>query len=281
MKQFFLGLWILIVTVSCAAPAPKVTAPVAQASLSTDPFDGTLGCFLLYNVKTKEFDRVIGEEICRQRFPACSTFKVPLAAIAFDTGLLKDENTTYKWDGVKGDREAINKDHSAKSWMSDSVAWYSQRLTTKLGEKKLQRYLDLFKYGNRDISAGLKNAWLIPPGIDSKGLKISAYEQVDFMKQLWSSKLPVAKRVSKMTQDLTFLETTPAGFKFSGKTGSSANPTDPKAKFGWFVGHLKKENAEYIVVTNFTDLTPPKVEGPGGPRAKAITKILLEADKLW
>ncbi len=51
--------------------------------------------------------------VARSAPPACSTFKVALALMAFDKALLKDESTFFKWDG---------KDHGMAAWNKDQTA---------------------------------------------------------------------------------------------------------------------------------------------------------------
>lgn len=246
----------------------------------TDYFAGKKGCFLLYNMQTTAFEKVIGEENCNERVPACSTFKVPLAVMAFDSGVLKDENVMLSWDGKKNVRPELNHDHNAKTWMRDSVVWFSQRLTPDIGEAKLQKYLNDFDYGNKNLKAGITVAWLISPADAGKGLEINAYEQIEFMKKLWTDKLPVSKRSMQLTREITFLETSPKGYELSGKTGSNSYDKDEKIHLGWFIAHLKGKNKEYLAVTQFSDLTPT-TEGYGGLRAKKITQQILTDQKLW
>ncbi|MBA2404850.1 MAG: penicillin binding protein transpeptidase domain-containing protein, partial [Bdellovibrionales bacterium] len=83
-------------------------------------------CFLLFNLGSGTFEKIINQDRCGQKLPAASTFKVPLAVMAFDSGVLKDEHTMLKWDGEKRFLDAWNKDHTASSWMKDSVVWFSQ-----------------------------------------------------------------------------------------------------------------------------------------------------------
>ncbi len=274
MKNLTLVALVVSFLAACTEAPKKMDPP-------KDPFAGVNGCFLLYNMKTQTFEKVIGESSCRERFVACSTFKVPLAVMAFDAKVLKDENQVLKWDGIKNDREALNHDHDAKTWMRDSVVWFSQRLTPKLGKKKLQKYLHAFKYGNEDMSAGITNAWLVSPGSQSPALKISPYEQVEFMKNLWTDNLPATKRAQNLTREITFLETSPNGFKLNGKTGSNYYDKEKKLSLGWFVSHIQNGEKEYIAVTNFSDLTPTTDSSYGGLRAKQITKDILAEQGLW
>ncbi len=270
-------LFALLFLVACQS-TPPVADPAREAAKY---FSGQEGCFLLYNVKSKAFDRVIGDENCKKEYPACSTFKVPLAVMAFDAKALKDENVVLKWDGKKDDREVANHDHNAKTWMSDSIVWFSQRLTKKMGAPKVQKYLDGFNYGNRDLKGGLSQAWLVRPSSNGPALKITAYDQVEFMKKLWADQLPASPRAMKLARELTFLETSPKGFQVNGKTGSNFYDDAKKVNFGWFVAHLQKGDQELIAVANYRDLAPVTEVGYGGPRAKEIVKKILSDEDLW
>lgn len=251
-----------------------------QIKSSQNFFAEKRGCFLLYNMKSGTFDKVIGET-CNERFPACSTFKVPLAIMAFDSGVLDDERVILKWDGKKDSRDESNRDHNAKTWMRDSIVWFSQRITPQLGARKLQKYLDDFNYGNRNISAGITTAWLTQLNAKNEGLKISAYEQVEFMKKLWTNSLPVSPKSLKLAREITYLETSPRGFRLSGKTGSNFYDEARRTHFGWFVAHLQNDNQEFIAVINFGDLKPTDENGYGGGRAKQIMKQILKDEGIW
>lgn len=276
MKKIFLFLSISAL-VSCGS-SEKQVQPHAQP---VNYFGSMNGCFLLFNVKTNQFEKVIGEQRCREQLPACSTFKVPLAAMAFDSGVLKDENTVFKWNGKKDIREESNRDHNAKTWMRDSIVWYSQRITPKMGKKKFQNYLDQFNYGNKDLNGGITQAWLVSPASSGPALKISGYEQIDFMKKLWTNQLPVSPRSMQLTRDITFIETSPNGFQLHGKTGSNFYDKERKIHLGWFISHLQKGDQEYIVVTNLSDLGPTEAKGYGGMRARELTKKILADNSLW
>lgn len=266
-----------VLSFSILGCAKHTTQPVSEADTY---FKDMKGCFLLYNMKTKSFDKVIGEANCRERLPAYSSFKVPLAVIAFDSGVLKDENVVLKWDGVKSSREESNRDHNGKTWMRDSIVWFSQRITTKLGKQKFQKYMNDFNYGNKDLSQGITTAWLASPA-QRKGLRISAFEQVEFMKKLWTNSLPVSARSMEITREITYLETSPKGFKMSGKTGSNFFDKEHKFHSGWFISHIQKGDQEYITAANLADLKPFPGQGYGGPRVKQITKDILTNEGLW
>lgn len=284
MKVIF-GTTLLTILVGCVAPTGELsvesTKKAQEVHEEDNYFAGRKGCFLLYNMKTKVFDKVINEGNCREQLVACSTFKVPLAVMAFDSGILMNENQVLKWNGVKSFLRAHNQDHNAKTWMRDSVVWFSQRISTKLGAQVFQKYLNDFNYGNKDISASITEAWLVSPAKTTSALKISAYEQVEFMTNLWTDRLPTSKRSMQIARDITFLEDSPNGFKLSGKTGSNLYDKEKKTHLGWFISHLKKDEQEYIAVTNFSDLSPSEEPGYGGPKAKMLTKKILTKLGLW
>jgi len=182
---------------------------------------------------------------------------------------------------MKDEREVANKDHTAKTWMRDSIVWYSQRITKKLGKKRFQQYLDAFDYGNRDFDDGLTTAWW-KPAPDAKGaIQISAYEQVEFLKKLWKGTLLAKPRAMKLARETTYLETSPNGYKLHGKTGSNFFDKKRDRRQGWFIAHLERGGEEYIVVTNFSDSKPTDEKGYGGLRAKEITKQILAEEGLW
>ena len=247
---------------------------------AADPFGGAKTCFLLYNLKTKAFDEVIGKQVCRERLSPCSTFKVPLAVMAFDSGVLKDEKQILKWDGVVGARPEVNRDQDAQTWMRDSVVWFSQRLTVKMGQKKLQAYLNDFDYGNRNLSAGLKTAWLTSAPSGSR-LKISGYEQLEFMKKLWGDQLPASKRSQSLARELTRLEVSPKGWALHGKTGSGSIDKAKTLNLGWFIGHLGKGDQQYLIIASTQDVVAPLSKEPGGPKTKQAVKAKLEVLGLW
>ncbi len=268
MKIF--SLMLLMTIASCATKTPE----------QKTPFAGIKGCFLLYNLKTGAYEKEVGDT-CKVRYPACSSFKVPLAVMAFDSGVLRDEKQILKWDGEKRMLPQWNKDHNGETWIRDSVVWFSQKITPRLGKKKFQAYLDKFDYGNKDFSSGITAAWLNPPGDPRGALEISAYEQVEFMKKLWKNELPVSTRAMEITRKITYLETSPNGFKLSGKTGSNFYDKERKIQFGWFISHVTNGEKAYIAVTNISDLKPIETEMYGGPRAKVITKAMLTEAGLW
>src|SRR6476659_4653951 len=70
--------------------------------------------------------------LCKKRMPPCSTFKLPLAAMSIDSGIL-DEKTILKWDKTPQKIKSWEQDADARTWLKESIVWFSQRLTPQLG----------------------------------------------------------------------------------------------------------------------------------------------------
>ncbi len=243
-------------------------------------------CFLLFHLKTSTFDEISSQKNCETQLPPASTFKVPLAVMAFDTDVLKDESTSFKWDGVRQPIEPWNKDQTASTWMKESVVWVSQEITPKIGQEKIVSYLKSFEYGNANMDGGLKYSWLTPaPSLtqDNKNsLKISGFEQVHFLKNLWRAELKASTTAQLKTLGLLKKETSSNGQKWlMGKTGSGTVGANYNQRLGWWVGYLETGHDQYVVVMNFVEKESTGQKAYGGPEAYEHVKEFLSKKGLW
>lgn len=219
-------------------------------------------CFILYDLKQEKIITEINSQQCSERFSPCSTFKIPLSLMAFDQGIFTNENTIIKWDGIKRDFDVWNQDQTPKTYLQYSTAWVSKWLIPQIGSQKIQKYLTNFNYGNQDISGGITKFWL------SSTLKISADEQLEFLKNLWQEKLNVSEKAMKLTKKSIYAETLSNSDILQGKTGSAELNA-----IGWFVGYLHHKNNDYIFVTNYIGNSAEKISA--GAQAKTIAKDML------
>lgn len=243
-------------------------------------------CFIIYDLKEKSYVVMDNQADCHSDHPAASTFKVPLAVIAFETGVLKDKTTTLKWDGKKRMIDAWNKDATAESWMHDSVVWYSQRITPKIGQKKMESFLKSFNYGNHDMSGGILWAWLTPAPFSNdpivNTLQVSGTSQTHFLENLWNETLPVSKESQQKAKGLLAQEKSPNGAILRGKTGSGFVGLGYDLRVGWYVGYFNAQGKDYIVVSNFVDRVKlPGEKSFGGREAKENAIQRLTEMKLW
>lgn len=217
---------------------------------------------------------------CEIRYSPCSTFKIALALMGYDAGVLQDEtNPEYQYrDEYEAFLESWKDPQTPSSWMKNSCVWYSQVLTPILGIQKFQDYVTKFSYGNKDISGdvgfqnGLTNCWL------SSSLEISAEEQSVFLDNLLNDRLPVSEHAHQMTRKIMYLEDLPNNWKLYGKTGSGYLLDDARLKtdikHGWFIGWIQKSDRRIVFVSHIVD---KHVEAThAGPRAKDFAKQQLQ-----
>ncbi len=192
------------------------------------------------------------EGTCDKGFAPQSTFKLPLAVMGYDAGILKDATTPrweYKTEWKRPKREQETTDPT--TWEKDSIVWYSQEITRRLGKEKFADYARRFEYGNADVRGvkgqtdGLTEAWLM------SSLKISGDGQADFMRRFVNRKLPVSNEAFARTEAIIPQFSAADGWQVHGKTGSGrmrtkAGKFDGDSWLGWFVGWAQKDGRKVV-----------------------------------
>ena len=250
-------------------------------------------CFILYNLtEHKIVSEYNPNNRCNERIAPDSTFKIAISLMAFNQGII-NQHTVFKWDGKKEDLPDWNHDQTPNSWLKYSVLWVSQQLTSQLGYARIKHYLAGFDYGNQDFTGdpgknnGLTHAWL------SSSLKISAIEQLNFLKAMLSNELPISNEAAINTKGNMYLGKLDNGADYYGKTGSGRHgrnerQTNPsRLRDGWFVGFIESGPQQYIFVSNLTDKAPSvstdtaesnaPIKPYGSQLLKPITMKLLNA----
>lgn len=127
-----------------------------------------------------------GDRLRHRHLPA-STFKIPNSLIALETGVVPGVDTVIPWDKVDRGSPGWNRDHDMRSAFEVSAVWFYQEMARRIGEERMQDYVQRLGYGNRDIGGGLDRFWL------SGELRISPEEQVAFLRRLARRELPVSR----------------------------------------------------------------------------------------
>jgi beta-lactamase class D len=203
---------------------------------------GTTGTFVGYKVDDY---LIIASDKVRSgegKLPA-STFKIPNSIIALETGVVDDpDKDVFKWDGVTRSIEPWNKDHTLRSAIAVSAVPVYQEIARRVGAERMQKYLDLFDYGNRDIGGGIDQFWL------TGNLRIDPIQQIDFVDRLRRGVLPVSKRSQELTRDiLTVTKVGDATIRAkSGLLGAEAG----KPSLGWMVGWVEKGSQQTVFAMN-------------------------------
>jgi bla regulator protein BlaR1 len=261
IKQFFVLLCVVFINLGLMAGVSA--ADFAAREDIGKYFAGFTGAFVMYDEANDRYI-VFNETQSVKPLPPCSTFKIYNSLIALETGVLdtEDANTLIKWNGIQYSFEAWNRDQTLASATRNSVVWYFQEVASRIGSELMQEYIDKIKYGNRDISGGVTEFWL------RSSLQISAREQVDLMKRLYTGQLPFAeKHVAIVKTNITQSKT--GNTWFTGKTGSARQ--GGRAVVGWFIGCVEKQGNRYFFATNIE-----AQDGADSGKAREITKSILK-----
>jgi len=235
-------------------------------------FKGMEGTFVIHDIR-KGMTQVYNPTRAEKRFIPASTYKIPNSLIALETGVVSDYEFTLPLDTTTVTPmdwwpESWRKEQTLKTAFQNSVYWYYQEIARRIGDERMKVYLRKLDYGNQDMGGGLDTFWLVGD------LRISPFEQVDFLNRLYAGDLDVSERSIQIVKELMVLEEN-STYRLSGKTGT-AEITSTK-ELGWLVGYLEKGKEVYIYALNmegervWEDWPPPK-------RKELVHEILEELD---
>lgn len=160
-----------------------------------------------------------------------STFKILLSLVALELSVVQDDKFIIPWDGIVTDRPELNKDLSLREAFVYSSEPYFKEVARRIGKERLQHFLDTVRYGNKIIGDSVATCWT------DNTLKISADEQVGFLKKLYFNQLPFSDRSQRIVRSLMLQENTD-GRKLYYKTGRAQND---KEQVIWIVGYAEYE----------------------------------------
>ena len=214
---------------------------------------------------------------CNTPYSPNSSFKIPLAVMGFESGILKTAHNPI-WKPQKPVtflKHYHDGEQSPSSWMRWSMPWYSQILTQKMEMKKFSEYVNRMNYGNCDLSGdtgknnGLTDSWL------SSSLKITPMQQIEFIERLAKNELQFSKESQMKAKNLMKLmeESAHANWwNVHGKTGSS-DFDKINIREGYFVGFGERNGEVISFVIHTSGKVGDKNAKTGGYQAK---KILLD-----
>jgi len=210
--------------------------------------NGAQGTFVAYRVDEYTVIASDTERSGEPLLPA-STFNVPLAAMALETGAAGDpDKDVFKWDGVTRFLPEWNQDHTLRSAMATSAVWVFQELARRIGEERMQSLVDGFDYGNRNIGGGIDRFWL------TGDMRIDPVQQVDFLDRLRRGVLPASKRAQDVTRDLLRL-TRVGDAVIRSQTGlvgvdNLTEAEEVRASVGWLVGWAENGERQTVFALN-------------------------------
>ena len=256
---FLFVLMIIVIGVS-----QDLFAQSAEQKSIKSFFKGHKGAFELFDKQTEKYFRY-NEKRCAERFLPASTFKIPNSLIGLETKVIEDENFVIKWDGVERWNKEWNRDHSLSSALKYSVVPYYQELARRVGRDQYKKWLEAISYGNRVIGERADTFWL------DNSLKISADEQIAFLKRFYDYELPFSKRSIDIVKKIMSEEKYEHSLlKYKTGTGTKEDGTF----IGWLVGYVEKEKNVYLFAFNIEAKTFEEVQKLRDEQSREILKTL-------
>jgi beta-lactamase class D len=224
--------------------------------------DGTVGTFVGYKVDDYLIIASDKNRSVEPRLPA-STFKIANSLIALETGVVQDpDKDVFKWDGVKRPIEAWNQDHTLRTAIAASAVPVYQEIARRIGQERMQKYVDLLDYGNRNIGGGIDQFWL------TGDLRIDPLRQVDFVDRLRRGVLPISKRSQDLVRDI--LPVTKVGDSIIRAKSGLLGAERGQPSLGWMVGWAEKASAQTVFALNMDCVEPRLI-----PERMVLTQTCL------
>lgn len=238
--NFLAAMAILALAPFASAAQRVVEHPEWRAIFDSANVTGTIAVRRLGDSVTHVFDPT---RAARGFIPA-STFKIPNSLIAFDLGIVADENTYYPVTWPKMEIESWNRAHTFRTAFKYSVVPIYQIVAREVGEARYVEWLERLQYGNRRPTGGLDHFWL------DGDLRMSAFQQVDFLQRLNRLELPVSERAQRIVIRM-MLNEADACYILRAKTGlGGVSATRDVDLVGWWVGWVETDTATTLFALN-------------------------------
>ena len=165
----------------------------------------------------------------RRPLAAASTFKVPNTLIALEEGAASGRDHVFRWDGRLHPIASWNADQTLHTAFRVSCVWCYQQLAAEIGPERYRAWLRRIGYGTLDEPFDATTFWL------DGSLRISAWEQVRFLRAVRDRSLPFSAAAYDTLEEIMVIERTPTHV-LRGKTGWAARVVP---QVGWFVGYVE------------------------------------------
>lgn len=142
-------------------------------------------CFIL--ALAGEADRISDPRECGIATAPASTFKIPHALIALQTGVITPK-TVVKYDGTARDFETWRRDHTLDSAIKWSVYPLFQHTARLIGRERMTQQLAALGYAADSFDGELTTFW------NTGDLRVTPIEQVAFLRRLVAGTLPIDAR---------------------------------------------------------------------------------------
>ncbi len=200
---------------------------------------GVKGTIVIANLDgSRQF--VHDERRASTRLPAASTFKILNSLIALDEGAISGPDEIFVWNGHHYDIPEWNQNHTLASAYKVSCVWCYQVIASRIDPKKYQARIQQAGYGLLDEPFDPTHFWL------DGTLRISAFEQIEFLRKLINRSLPYRPASYDTLRDIMVIEKTDT-YTIRAKTGWATSSTP---QTGWYVGYVETPKGTWLFALN-------------------------------
>ena len=200
---------------------------------------GVAGTIVIESTKTGQ--RFVHNETRSMKpFSPASTFKVLNTLIALEEGVIAGADSVIRWNGAHYEIDDWNRDQTLESAFKVSCVWCYQELAKSVGAENYTAYIHRSHYGELREPFDVSQFWL------DGSLIISADQQVVFLKQLVTGRLPFSARSYATLKSIMLSEKTTL-YHLYAKTGWA---TRNAPSVGWYVGYLDVAEDTWLFALN-------------------------------
>lgn len=198
------------------------------------------GCFLLYNVNTKNYS-AYNNERAKLGFLPASTFKIPNTLIGLQTGVIKDTSLIWEWDEVERWYGAWNQNQSLQSAFQYSCVPAYQNLARNIGFSRMKAQMDSLNYGAFKFDASnLDTFWLFGES------RVTCYDQIDLLNRIFHFNTHFKKEYVEILEKIMVAKQNDT-FILRAKTGGAEQGD---RHIGWYVGSVETQSEFYLFALN-------------------------------
>jgi beta-lactamase class D len=196
---------------------------------------GLTGCFMLHNTALNIFN-IYNLQGTQTRYSPGASFDLMNAMVGLETGVIADTNTVFR-DSLGKSPAGLESMTLAKAFRTgDSL--YFMEVARRVGNVKMQFWLDSIRYGNTLMGKRVDRFWL------DNSLKISADEQLGFLQGLYTEKLPFQPRTQRLVKALLFQR---QNIRYSLYDKTAIAIEDGK-QIGWITGWIQTGDRPHFFV---------------------------------
>ncbi|NQT61716.1 MAG: class D beta-lactamase [Candidatus Marinimicrobia bacterium] len=231
-KSFILMFFVIVLASCSSSPSQKKLESLFREK-------GVVGTIVISNLDGSQKYQAYPERAKTAFLPA-STFKIPNTLIALEEAVISSPGEILKWDGKVRFVEAWNQNHSLMTAFPVSCVWFYQELARRVGNETYLEYLKTLNYGNMLTGPEISRFWL------DGDLRITAEEQIVFLKKLYAEDLPFQPENFQVLKEVMVVEQS-EDYTLYAKTGWAVRDDGEHI---WWVGYEEKGEEVWFFATN-------------------------------